>query len=228
DNASVGLARASTRGGRVCARMPKRPVRYSHIFFYPNQFWFGGTFPADDGGRTIATASHIMRHDERLEIRPCGWILRVEYHLSPPIGLRFLNGFVVGMAGSGGGGSKAGPGRTNGVWIFVARLYISQLNGLTCPPEGMPRYSRLKTSSPSAMRSWSRNSGKNASISSAVAFSRIHDCSSPAQTVQNGSVRLQAVDSMAKRACGRRARIGRNAAMRLFGSRAASSAMIHP
>ena len=31
------------------------------------------------------------------------------------------------------------------------------------------------------------------------------------QTVQNGSVRLHAVDSMANRACGRRARIGRNA-----------------
>ena len=32
--------------------------------------------------------------------------------------------------------------------------------------------------------------------------------------VQNGSVRLQAVDSIAKRACGRRARIGRSALIR--------------
>src|SRR5215467_12158526 len=128
-----------------------------------------------------------MRHDERLEIRPCGWILRVEYHLSPPIGLRFLNGFAVGMAAFGGGGSKAGPGRTNGVWISVARSYSSQPNGLTCPPEGMPRYSRLNTSSPKAIRSFSKNSGENASISPAVASSRIHACSSSAQAVQNGS-----------------------------------------
>ena len=49
-------------------------------------------------------------------------------------------------------------------------------------------------------------------------FNRIHDCSSPAQAVQNGSVRLQAVDNMAKRACGRWARIGRNAAIRASGS----------
>ena len=81
---------------------------------------------------------------------------------------------------------------------------------------------------PARCRSCSRNSGENVSISSAVAFSRIHDCSSPAQAVQNGSVRLHAVDNMAKRACGRRARIGRNAAIRSLGSRAASSATIQP
>ena len=72
---------------------------------------------------------------------------------------------------------------------LVARSYRSQVNGLTCPPEGIPRYSRLNPSSPSARRSCSRNSGENVSISSAVAFSRIQDCSSPAQAVQNGSVR---------------------------------------
>ena len=63
---------------------------------------------------------------------------------------------------------------------------------------------------------------------SAVAFSRSHDGSSSAHAVQNGSVRLQAVDSMANRASGRRARIGRSAAIRSWGSRAASSATIQP
>ena len=37
------------------------------------------------------------------------------------------------------------------------------------------------------------------------------------QAIQNGSVRLQAVDSMAKRASGRRARIGRKAAIKSLG-----------
>src|SRR5262245_41061986 len=142
-----------------------------------------------------------MRHDKRPAERPGFWVISIEYHVNPPIGLRLLNGFSVGMAGSGGGGSKAAPGRTNGMWILVACSYISQVNGLTCPPEGMPRYSRLKPSSPSASRSCFRNSGENVSISSAVAFRRSHDGSAPAQAVQNGSVRLHAVDNMANRAC---------------------------
>src|ERR1035437_1073434 len=120
----------------------------------------------------------------------------------------------MGTARSSTGGLKAGPRGTNGTWTCVARSYNSQLNGLACPPMGMPRYSRLKTSSPSALCSCSRNSAGNVSNSSAVAFSRIHDCSSLAQAVQNGSVRLHAVDNMANRACGRRARIGRSAAIR--------------
>ena len=48
------------------------------------------------------------------------------------------------------------------------------------------------------------------------------------QAIQNGSVRLQAVDSIANRACGRRARIGRSARSGLRRSRAASSATIQP
>jgi len=54
------------------------------------------------------------------------------------------------------------------------------------------------------------------------------DGTSPAQASQNGSVRLQAVDSIANRVCGRRARIGRSAAIRSSPSRAASSATIQP
>ena len=55
----------------------------------------------------------------------------------------------------------------------------------------------------------SRNPGANSVLSLfAVAFSRIQVGSPPAQAVQKGSLRLQAVDSMANRACGRRARIG--------------------
>ena len=63
---------------------------------------------------------------------------------------------------------------------------------------------------------------------SAVAFSRSHDGSSSAHAVQNGSVRLHAVDSIAKRACGQRARIGRSALIRSLVRRAASSATIQP
>ena len=64
------------------------------------------------------------------------------------------------------------------------------------------------------MRSCSKYSAGNklGSIST-VAFSRIQVGSSLAHAVQNGSVRLHAVESMARRACGRRARIGRKAAM---------------
>src|SRR5262249_31812451 len=107
----------------------------------------------------------------------------------------------------------------------VARSYNSQVNGLACPPMGMPRYSRLNASSPIASRSSSKNFGSYW-IVSAVAFSLIHDGSSLSQAIQNGSVRLQAVDSMAKRASGRRARIGRKAAIRSLESLAASSATI--
>src|SRR6516162_10565673 len=73
----------------------------------------------------------------------------------------------------------------------------------------MPKYSRLKAASPKARCSCARNSSLKSPPTSAVAFSRSHDGSSLLHMVQNGSVRLQAVDSIAKRASGRRARIGR-------------------
>src|ERR1035441_3756424 len=115
-----------------------------------------------------------MRDDERVETGPSIGIMSNEYHWRPPSGLRFWKGFAIGTARSSTGGLKAGPGGTNGTWTCVARSYNSQLNGLACPPKGMPRYSRLKTSSPSARRSCSRNSAEN-NVVSAVTFSRIND-----------------------------------------------------
>ena len=54
----------------------------------------------------------------------------------------------------------------------------------------------------------------------------MHDLPPISQAVQNGSVRLHAVDNMANRASGRRARIGRKAAIIM--DKAASSATIQP
>ena len=113
-----------------------------------------------------------------------------------------------------------------GVCERVACSYKAQVKGLAPPPVGIPRYSRLNAVSPSARRSRSRNSGSQLGFTSAVARSRIHVGSSLDHAVQNGSARLHAVESMARRACGRRARIGRNAAMRSLERRAASSATI--
>ena len=62
---------------------------------------------------------------------------------------------------------------------------------------------------------------------STVAFRRNQASPPLSQADQNGSVRLQAVDNMANRAFGRRARIGRKAEISSGERRAASSATIH-
>src|SRR6185436_11856532 len=228
DNQSIGIVAAINRRERARTRTSIESLRQLLELSNSEQPRLEWTVSADHSGRTILTAPHIMRDDEGSETGPSTDIIPIEYHWYSPIGLTLLNGLAVGTAGSGTGGAKAGPGGTAGTWIWVARSNHSQMNGLAWPPRGIPRYSRLKSSSPSARRSCSRNSAENVSILSAVAFNRIHDCSSPAHAVQNGSVRLHAVDSMANRACGRRARIGRKAAIRSLGSRAASSATIQP
>src|SRR5438445_108904 len=113
-----------------------------------------------------------------------------------------------------GGGQKAGPGATKGTRARVARSYNSHWNGLACAPVGIPRYSRLKLVSPRLARSCCKNSAVNTSTVSAVAFRRVQEASSFSQADQNGSMRLHAVHSIANRAPGQRARIGRKAEMR--------------
>ena len=81
-------------------------------------------------------------------------------HWSSPFGLRRWKGFAMGTARSATGGPKAGPGGTSGAWTSAARSYKSQVNGLICPPEGTPKYSRLKFS-PRALALAPRNSAEN-------------------------------------------------------------------
>src|ERR1019366_8305898 len=184
------------------------------------------TEPANNGGRAVVDARYIVGNDGRFHVRPCAGVIAVECHhwTNPP--LRRWNGFSAGLGGSGSGGQNAGPGGTIGGCKRVIFSNKAQVNGLVPAPVGMPRYSRLKAASPRACRSCSRNSGLKFGFTSAVARSRIHEGSSLDHAVQNGSARLHAVDSMARRVCGLRARIGRKAEMRSLDRRAASSATI--
>src|SRR5450759_3570786 len=172
------------------------------------------TEPADNGCGAVAAAPHIVGNDGLFHDRPCAGVIAIECHhwINPP--LRRWNGFSAGFGGSGSGGQNAGPGGTVGVCERVIFSNKAQVNGLVPAPVGMPRYSRLKAASPRACRSCPRNSGPKFGFPSAVARSRIHVGSSLDHAIQNGSPRLHAVDSMARRACGLRARIGHKAEMR--------------
>ena len=127
-----------------------------------------------------------------------------------------------------GGGAKAGPGGTFGTWI--SRLLI-ELPGEWAGLATAGNAEVFAVEGVFAERAsllFEEAGWKQRAVLSAVALSRMTLSSSLAHAVQNGSLRVHAVDSMANRACGFRARIGRNAAIKSSGSRAASSATIQP
>src|SRR5438874_1546131 len=123
------------------------------------QLGFERTVAADNRGGTVAATPHIMGNDERPKAGPGGWIVAIETHSKPPTAPSVCaKGFAMRTPAGSTGGPNARPGGTNGTCAWVARSYSSHVNGLACAPSGMPRYSRLKPSSPSARRSRSRNS----------------------------------------------------------------------
>src|SRR5262249_32944885 len=155
-NDSIRMVAAIDNRERAGTRASIKPLRELFGLFNPSQPWLEWAEPADNSGRTIATAPHIMRDDERPETGPSVGILVNKYHWRPPSD---LNGFTMGTPRSRTGGPNAGPGGTKGTCTCVARSYNSEVKGLACAPNGTPKYSRLKASSPSERRSCSKNFG---------------------------------------------------------------------
>jgi hypothetical protein len=100
DNESIAIVVAINRCERAGPRTTVQPLREFHELLNSEQPRLEWTVSADDSGRTIATAPHIMRDDERPETGLSIGIMRIEYHWRPPIGLRFWKGFAMGTARS--------------------------------------------------------------------------------------------------------------------------------
>src|SRR6516225_9652463 len=84
DNEGIGIVATINGRERAGTRASIKPLRELFGLFNPSQPWLEWAEPADNSGRTIATAPHIMRDDGRPETGPSVGILVNKYHWRPP------------------------------------------------------------------------------------------------------------------------------------------------
>src|SRR5262249_10576993 len=110
DNRSLVIMPAHNRGEAPATAPPLTPRGGLAGLLHPHAPGVRRPQPPDNRGRMIATASYIMRDDERAKTGPSGGVISIEYHGSP----LSWNGFAMGTARSWTAGPTAGTGGTKG------------------------------------------------------------------------------------------------------------------